>query len=196
MTQKALGEGDPPTGACRRSPTVGPPRNKRIFFCPPWGCPVGSPRNSVQLRSFPQEHPQANSPDRPGLARTRNVRFVADEYRELDGERVLVLTHASGHGRTSGLDLGKLPTEGANLFHIHDGKVTRHVAYLQRDLALADLGLAEASRLGATSTDTTDEPIKTGVRGPVSARGSLAWAFVARRRTRIAPRDMGGAPLV
>ena len=72
-----------------------------------------------------------------------DVRFEADEYRELDGERVLVLTHATGRGRTSGLDVGKLRTRGANLFHIRDGKVTRHVAYLQRDLALADLGLEE-----------------------------------------------------
>ena len=56
---------------------------------------------------------------------------------------LLVLTHAGGHGRTSGLDLGKVPTAGANLFHIHGGKVTRHVAYLKRDLALADLGLQE-----------------------------------------------------
>ncbi len=72
-----------------------------------------------------------------------DVRFQAEEYRELDGERVLVLTHASGHGRTSGLDLGKVPTRGANVFHIQDGKVTRHVAYLQRDLAFADLGLEE-----------------------------------------------------
>lgn len=72
------------------------------------------------------------------------VRFVADEYRELDGERVLVLTRASGHGRTSGLDLAKMPTTaGANLFYIRDGKVARHVAYLQRDLAFADLGLTE-----------------------------------------------------
>jgi hypothetical protein len=68
---------------------------------------------------------------------------VADEYRELDGERVLVLTHASGHGRTSGLEVGQLQSEGANLFQIQDGKVTRHVAYLGRDLAFADLGLKE-----------------------------------------------------
>ena len=72
-----------------------------------------------------------------------DVRFGADEYRELDGERVLVVTHATGRGRTSGLDVGKLRTRGANLFHIRDGMVTRHVAYLQRDLAFANLGLEE-----------------------------------------------------
>jgi hypothetical protein len=54
-----------------------------------------------------------------------------------------VLTHASGHGRTSGLEVGLLQSKGANLFHIQEGKVIRHVAYLQRDLAFADLGLAE-----------------------------------------------------
>ena len=75
------------------------------------------------------------------LSAWEGVRFEADEYRELDSERVLVLTHMSGHARTSGLDVGQLQPKGANLFHIHDGKVTRHVAYLQRDLALTDLGL-------------------------------------------------------
>jgi hypothetical protein len=70
-----------------------------------------------------------------------DVRFGAAEYRELDRERVLVLTHAGGHGRTSGLDVGQLHSKGANLFHIQDGKVTRHVAYLQRRLAFTDLGL-------------------------------------------------------
>jgi hypothetical protein len=75
------------------------------------------------------------------LSAWEDVRFEADEYRELDSERVLVLTHMSGHARTSGLDVGQLQPKGANLFHIHDGKVTRHVAYLQRDLALTDLGL-------------------------------------------------------
>jgi hypothetical protein len=77
------------------------------------------------------------------LTAWENVRFGADEYRELDGERVLVLTHASGQGRTSGLEVEHLQSKGANLFHIQDGKVIRHLAYLQRDLAFADLGLKE-----------------------------------------------------
>jgi hypothetical protein len=75
------------------------------------------------------------------LTAWEDVRFEADEYRELDSERVLVLTHTSGHARTSGLDVGQLQPKGANLFHIHHGKVTRHVAYVARDLAFAHLGL-------------------------------------------------------
>jgi hypothetical protein len=42
-----------------------------------------------------------------------------DEYRELDSERVLILTHNSGRGRTSGLELGQMQTKGAGLFHEH-----------------------------------------------------------------------------
>jgi ketosteroid isomerase-like protein len=65
----------------------------------------------------------------------------ADEYRDLDDQRVLVLDHRSGRGKTSGLDLGQMRTNGARLFHIRDGKVTRIVSYLDRQNALADLGL-------------------------------------------------------
>jgi len=71
-----------------------------------------------------------------------NFRVVADEYRELDGERVLVLIHRSGRGRTSGLDLEQMSTPGAGLHHIRDGKVTRLVFYANRERALADLDLA------------------------------------------------------
>jgi ketosteroid isomerase-like protein len=77
------------------------------------------------------------------LSAWEDFRAEAEEYRELDSERVLVLTHTSGHARTSGLDVGQLQPKGANLFHIHDGKVTRLVAYLERDLAFADLGLED-----------------------------------------------------
>jgi ketosteroid isomerase-like protein len=70
-------------------------------------------------------------------------RFAAGEFRELDRERVLVLSHRSGRGKTSGMEIGQLHTEGATLFVLRDGKVTRLVAYWDRDRAFADLGLAE-----------------------------------------------------
>src|SRR5512132_905256 len=44
-------------------------------------------------------------------------RTEVDEYRELDGERVLVLVHFSARGKTSGLELGQIRTKGASLFH-------------------------------------------------------------------------------
>jgi hypothetical protein len=57
---------------------------------------------------------------------------TAEEYRELDGDRVLVLTHSPGHGKTSGL--------------------TRLVLYPDgTEQALADLGLANE----ADSADST-----------------------------------------
>jgi ketosteroid isomerase-like protein len=68
-------------------------------------------------------------------------RSGADEYRELDDERILVLTRWGGRGRTSGLDLDQVSTRSAVLFHVQDGKVSRLVACFDRDRALADLGL-------------------------------------------------------
>jgi ketosteroid isomerase-like protein len=70
------------------------------------------------------------------------VRGEVEEVRELDGERVLVLHEFSGRGKTSGLELGQMRTEGANLFHVRGGKVTRLVFYPDRERAFADLGLA------------------------------------------------------
>jgi len=58
-------------------------------------------------------------------------RVKADEYRELDSERVLVLVRSTGRGKTSGLELGQIQS-----------KVTRYVIYWDRERALADLGLA------------------------------------------------------
>jgi ketosteroid isomerase-like protein len=69
-------------------------------------------------------------------------RAEADECHELDAERVLVLVRFIGRGKTSGLEVGQLRTNGANLFHVRDGMVTRLVVYWDRERALADLGLA------------------------------------------------------
>jgi len=77
------------------------------------------------------------------LAAWEGYRAEADDYRQLDRERVLVLVHMSGRGKMSGLELGRLRTKGANVFHVRGGKVTRLVLYFDRDRALAELGLSE-----------------------------------------------------
>jgi ketosteroid isomerase-like protein len=70
-------------------------------------------------------------------------RAVADEYREIDGERVLVTNDYSGRGKTSGMDVAQIGAKGATLLHVRAGKVTRLVLYWDRENALSDLGLAE-----------------------------------------------------
>ncbi|HEY0515690.1 MAG TPA: nuclear transport factor 2 family protein [Solirubrobacteraceae bacterium] len=70
-------------------------------------------------------------------------RLTADEYREVGAEKVVVLDHYSGHGKTSGLDIGQIQAKGAWVFHIRDGKVMRMIRYLDPHRALAELGLAE-----------------------------------------------------
>jgi ketosteroid isomerase-like protein len=80
---------------------------------------------------------------RDWLSAWEDARAAADEYRELDDGRVLALVHFTGRGKTSGLELGPLSPKGAFLFYVGGGKVTRFVRYLDRERALADLGLAE-----------------------------------------------------
>ena len=79
------------------------------------------------------------------LSAWEDVRQDAEEYRELDGERVLVLTRLMARGKSSGLEVGVMRTKQAGLFHVRGGKVTRLVYYLDREQALADLGLAADS---------------------------------------------------
>jgi ketosteroid isomerase-like protein len=71
-----------------------------------------------------------------------NLRAVPDEFRELEGDRVLVLLRNRGRGKGSGIEIGEISTKAANLFTISDGKVTSLILYWDRDRALADLGLA------------------------------------------------------
>ena len=71
-----------------------------------------------------------------------DTRVLADETRELDDERVLVLARYTGRGKRSGLDLGRMQAKGMWLFHLRGGKVTQLVRYWDRERGLADLGLA------------------------------------------------------
>jgi ketosteroid isomerase-like protein len=75
------------------------------------------------------------------LSAWEEFRQKAEEYRELDNERVLVLVRWSGRGKTSGVELEKMGSKGIALFHLLGGKVTRFVTYFDRERALADLGL-------------------------------------------------------
>ena len=80
---------------------------------------------------------------RDWLSTWEEWRVEAEEYRELDGERVLVLFHFSARGKTSGLEVGQLGTKGASLFQLRGGQVTRLVQYLDRAKALEAVRLRE-----------------------------------------------------
>jgi ketosteroid isomerase-like protein len=74
------------------------------------------------------------------LSAWETLRLAAEEFRELDGERVLVLASGVARGKRSGVQVRASAT---NLFHIANGRVTLVVTYYDRDRALADLGLEE-----------------------------------------------------
>ncbi len=92
------------------------------------------------------------------LSAWEDYRVEVEEYRELDGERVLVLMLHCGRGKTSGLEVGQMGTKraGANLFHLRDGRVTKLILYWDRDNAFADLGLA--SETGSSPQQPTESP--------------------------------------
>ena len=69
-----------------------------------------------------------------------DYRVEATEFRELDDERVLALVQFRASGKTSAVEVDQ---EGAELFHVRDRRVTRLVAYWERENALADLGLED-----------------------------------------------------
>jgi ketosteroid isomerase-like protein len=69
-------------------------------------------------------------------------RVSADDYLDVDRDRILVPFHFTARGRTSGLEAGQLRTHGATLFHVHAGRITRIVQYFDRNLAFAELGLS------------------------------------------------------
>jgi ketosteroid isomerase-like protein len=72
----------------------------------------------------------------------QDARAEADDYVELDDERVLVLNRYSGRGKQSGIELARLGARGAFVFYVHGRRVTRLVRYFDGDRALTELGLA------------------------------------------------------
>jgi ketosteroid isomerase-like protein len=79
---------------------------------------------------------------RDWLAAWEGYSFEADEYRELDHDRIVVLGHQGGRGKISGLEVGHIGTKAAAFFHFRGVKVARLVIYQDPEHALADLGLA------------------------------------------------------
>jgi hypothetical protein len=77
------------------------------------------------------------------LSTSTDHRTKVDEYRPVDDERVLVLVHVVGRGKTSNVDLEQIHATGANVWQVSDGKVTKLTVYLARDRAYADPGLEE-----------------------------------------------------
>lgn len=73
-----------------------------------------------------------------------DFRAVAEEVRDLGDGRVLVFTRNTGRSKGSGLELGDMHTRGANVIHVRDGKITKLVAYFNRDQALVDLNLSSS----------------------------------------------------
>jgi ketosteroid isomerase-like protein len=71
------------------------------------------------------------------------LRTEAEEFRELDEERVLVLVRYVGRGKASGVRLKEMEPRSASVYQVRNGKVVRLVLYWDRDRALADLGLEE-----------------------------------------------------
>jgi ketosteroid isomerase-like protein len=79
---------------------------------------------------------------RSWLSAWEDLRIEVDEYRELDNERVLVLSQGLARGKTSGLEVARLRSESANLFHTRGGKVTKLVIYFERHNAFSELGIS------------------------------------------------------
>jgi hypothetical protein len=72
------------------------------------------------------------------------IHVVAEEFRELDDGRVVVLVRNSGRANKSGIAMEQLgDTRAAAVFEIDRARVTSLALYWEWRRALADLGLEE-----------------------------------------------------
>jgi ketosteroid isomerase-like protein len=72
-----------------------------------------------------------------------DYRVAVEEYRTPEDDLVLALVTYTARGKASGVQVALSGANGANLFRLRDGRVTRLVLYWDRDRALADLALEE-----------------------------------------------------
>ncbi len=79
---------------------------------------------------------------REWMSAWEDYRVEADEFRELDGGRVLVHMRHGGRGKLSGVGIEDLKP-GANVFDIRQGTVVRLALYWDREDALTDLDLKD-----------------------------------------------------
>jgi ketosteroid isomerase-like protein len=102
------------------------------------------PEMEFEVPDGPEPSTRTGQASTPGVEAFLNLwaelRFEAEEYRELDDGSVLVLSRMTGRGMGSGIEVDQ---RRASLFRVGDGKVTRLALYWDRDRALADLGLEE-----------------------------------------------------
>jgi ketosteroid isomerase-like protein len=82
---------------------------------------------------------------RSWLSAWEELRAEAEEFRELDDDRIFVLVRYHGRGKTSGVELRQMRAEGAALFHFRGGKVAKQIIYFDRERAYSDLGLTPES---------------------------------------------------
>jgi len=105
-----------------------------------------------------------------------DLRAVPEHFRELGDGSVLVLLRNTGRGKTSGVDLGEISKQSANLFEFSGGKVSRLVAYWERDLALQELGLTDGQ------DPTSGEPADAGKTSEIGETLVASDALEARVR--------------
>jgi ketosteroid isomerase-like protein len=73
------------------------------------------------------------------LAFGKDYRFEVEEARSV-GDSVLVVARHHGHGRSSGADVEQV---NAQVFDLHEGKISKMALYGSRAEALNAVGLAE-----------------------------------------------------
>ncbi len=105
-----------------------------------------------------------------------DLRAVPEHFRELGDGSVLVLLRNTGRGKTSGVDLGEISKQSANLFEFNGAKVSRLVAYWERDLALQELGLTDGQ------DPASGEPADTGGTSEIGETLVASDALEARVR--------------